>query len=722
MILYHNDWGKQKAIPHIETPNESFRRMHFVLKDMGLKNNAFFLALHQPELIGVDPHDPSLDADTLARVAIECKINPWYYLREVVRLPASGVDSIPFRLNRAALFLFWSFFNSCHSFLIQPRQTGKTITSMALICLLMYFIYKNVRIKLFTHSNILVRENVDRLKMIRDGLPPNLISLNKLTDTENKEEVKYTALNNVYATKTAQQSVVGAFNAGRGGTVLVNQLDEAPFCANIDISYPVLMNAKNAAMAIAREAKIPFGDMITTTAAKLDTTSGAYVYNIMRKCCAFTESFYDFESNAMLKYVLRTNSQNDMMYGEFSFRQLGFTVEWAEQTARENNLSPEDIERDLYNRWSAGAEKPAVDGDLLPKLDQSKCTPVYLEEIEGYIFRWYEHPDEITKDTNRYFALGFDTSENIDEDFTTLHLLDISDLSTIMTSRCNDKDLIKLGEHIAEMLISNSNITLVPERKSTASVLISIICARLWNVKINPFTRIYNKVFQHRNDPPFSKMDVNNQFATEGPMKKFLGYVTAGSGENSRDNLYKLTLNRALNINNGVLKDINLIQELKTLTTKNGRVDHLAGKHDDSVISFLLAAWFVIHGRNHQLYNIPVYLKLSKISADGGTVDVRKSQRQRFLQSRILELENQIKHTQDSIVRMGLLREKSFLKTELNGLGAEVQSMSTIGDAQQTKQVGMTVEETLSAINYFKPLNKMDRLRKSLTDPYQSMW
>jgi hypothetical protein len=720
MILYRNDWGRQDATVQINTTNESFKRMHFVLKDMGVKNNAFFLALHQPELLNVNPHDyDSITPEIAAKISIECKINPWYYIREIVRIPATGVEAIPFILNRANLFLFWAFFNSCATFLIQPRQTGKTIGSMALIVCLMYFTYINTRIKLFTHSNQLIIENVSRLKTIRDELPPYLIHVDKNLDTENKEEIRYAALNNVYATKTAQKDIAGAFNAGRGGTVLVNQLDEAPFCSNIRISYPVLMNAKNAAMAIAREHNIPFGDIITTTAAKLNTDSGAYVYNIMRKCCAFNERMYDLESNAALKYVLRKNSQNGMLYGEFSFRQLGKTVEWAEEVARENNLEQEDIERDLYNRWSSGSERPAVDVDLLAKMDDGKTHPVHTEEVDGYLFRWYEHPTQVWSDPNRFFVMGLDTSENIDEDFTTIHFMDISDLSTVMTSRCNDSDLVKLGLYLAKMLIAHPNFVLVPERRSTASVLIAIICAELWKAGINPFTRIYNKVFQCREEMPFSKMDVSNKYASEGPTKKFIGFTTTASGENSRDALYKFTLNRALKMNYAVVRDINLIQELHTLTLRNGRIDHLAGGHDDSVISFMLAAWFIIHGRNHHLYGIPTHIKLAKIGGSGEAIDMKRSHRQRQLQIRIKELEKQINGTTDSIIKVDLIKEKKFLENSLLALGPGVQSVAAIGDLQSAPLQTVDMSELAQALSRDAQTNK---LKKQMTDPLFKYW
>lgn len=702
MILYKSDWSSQpETVVHVQTKNKSFIKMHYVLKDMGIKNNAFFLALHDPDLQYVDPFDlEKMTPELAGKIAVEVKTNPWYVFREIIRIPATGVEPVPFRLDRSSLFMYWSFFNSVNSFSIRPRQTGKTISSEALIVSLMYFIYKNTRIKLFTHSTDLIGENMEKFKLIRDELPPYLILESKKGDVENKEEVRYGALNNTYATKTAQQTVAGAYNAGRGGTVLVNQFDEMPFCANIDISYPVLMNAKNAAVQSAREAGLPFADLITTTAGRLDSKSGKYVYEIMTKCLYFSEKFYDFETRAELMHALEKGSMNSMLFAEYSYRQLGYTTDWANRIIRENNLKGDEILRDIENKWTSGSEHPAVDKDLLELITDYKIDPVEVKTINDYVFRWYEPEDSVWSAKDRYFVIGMDTSENIDRDFTTIHMLDVADLSTVMTSRCNDQELIKLAMYIANLLKEHKNVVLVPERKSTATVLISLICAELWKAGINPFTRIYNRVFQFRNVEPYSKIDVNTTYASEGPHKKHIGFTTAATGENSRDALYKLTMNKALRLNYAKVRDKNLIDELKSLTlTDMGRIDHSVAGHDDSVIAFLLAAWFVIHGKNHYLYGFPDHVKLSRISADGGVVDVSRANRQRTLGIRITELSRQIYATGDAVVRASLLKEKNFLERQLEALGGEIQSLKSIGDASTAIRTNSNLDEVTTFLS-----------------------
>ena len=723
MILYKPDWGLQPTVTvQTNTSNDSFIKMHYVLKEMGIENNAFFLALHQPELADVNPHDPeNLSAEICCKIAIECKLNPWYYLREIVRIPAQGTPSVPFILNRASLFLFWAYFNSVSTYLVQPRQTGKTITSMALMVLLLYFTYVNTRIRLYTHSTQLIHSNVEKLKLIRDELPKYLVNLSK-NDVENKESIQYAQLKNVYVTSTSQASVASAFNVGRGDTILSNQLDELPFCINNRISYPVLMNAKNAAVRNARANNIPHGDIITTTAGKLDTDSGAFAYDILRKSLAFTEKFYDLQSNAELRFLLKNGSKNNILYGEYSFRQLGYTREWCDEVIRENNLEGDAVKRDMYNEWTSGGARPAVKPELLAKIDAFKCDPSELKDVDNYLFRWYEPEEKVWKDKNRWFVIGLDTSENINEDFTTVHMLDIADLSTIATSKCNDEDIIKLGYYLARVLIEHPNVTLVPERKSTAAALISIISTELWKAGINPFTRIYNRVLQHRNETPYDRVEINTPYASEGPTKKYIGYTTSATGENSRDALYKFTLNRALGMNYAVLRDKSLIQELKTLTISDrGRIDHTVSGHDDMVIAFMLAAWFVLFGKNHQLYGIPLHLKLSRVAVDGVSVDVSKAERQRSLGIRINGLDGQIRATSNPIIRGSLEQEKHFLTLQLESLGPDVAAIQTVADLESPSR-GLTIEDIVYDPGDSSPARSYrENFERRARDPYGRM-
>lgn len=59
------------------TKNKSFLDMHHYLKSIGIKNNEFMLALIDPDLDGINPHDPNLNAYYKQKVLRECLCNYW---------------------------------------------------------------------------------------------------------------------------------------------------------------------------------------------------------------------------------------------------------------------------------------------------------------------------------------------------------------------------------------------------------------------------------------------------------------------------------------------------------------------------------------------------------------------------------------------------------------------------------------------------------------------
>ena len=59
------------------TKNKSFLDMHHYLKSIGIKNNAFMLTLLDPDLEGVDPHDPHLNTYYKQKILREVLSNYW---------------------------------------------------------------------------------------------------------------------------------------------------------------------------------------------------------------------------------------------------------------------------------------------------------------------------------------------------------------------------------------------------------------------------------------------------------------------------------------------------------------------------------------------------------------------------------------------------------------------------------------------------------------------
>lgn len=250
MILFLSDWLKYPgAMLHTTTKNKSFYRLALLLKSMGVKNHAFMLALHNRALIDVDPHDPNITEQQIYMVVEECKVNPWYFFREVAKIPAmSSIENVPLSANRGNISLFWLFFNHITTMLIQPRQTGKSVSTDVLMECLMTVLTVNTQFNLLTKDDNLRVRNVKRIKDLMECLP-FYFKLKTREDVNNMEKITVSRLGNIYNTNVAQSSPKAAINLGRGMSLAVNHIDEIAFIKNISYTLPAMLAAsgKNAA-------------------------------------------------------------------------------------------------------------------------------------------------------------------------------------------------------------------------------------------------------------------------------------------------------------------------------------------------------------------------------------------------------------------------------------------------------------------------------------------
>lgn len=665
MILFQQDWAREGGTANYDTKNKSFLRSARVLQQMGLQNWAFPLALIQKDLAKYDPRNLSDPSQELRmRIGLECKINPWYFYREVCYVPASGSGTIPFKANRANIAMIWSFYNNIHYIAIQPRQTGKTVTACAIATHVMYIGGTNIEITLYTKDSALVHANVGRIKTMREALP-NYLVFKQIKDTDNKEGLSYEVLHNRYRTAIAKDSKHDADNLGRGMTSPFIHIDEPGFCDNIHITLPITLFSTLEAVRNAREAGQPHSNIYTTTAAPIDTERGRYTFDLVNKAMPMSEKIYDLKDKVALQALVRSNSKNDMINGTYSYLMLGRTREWYEDACRTGGATQEVNDRELLNKWSAGTDTSILDYETIKLLNENKREPHYTEIIVEYVVRWYL-PESFVRSSAfsaKRYILGMDSSENIGQDFTTLVMIDVSDMSVAAAFRCNESNTIKIGMFIAELLMMYRNVTWIPERNSTGGAIIDVVTMVFQRNHISPFRRIYNEVVQQRDDENMKDINLDDSNMIDTSVKKHLGFRTTGK---SRPYLYKNTLKKAAGMNATRIHDSILIGELSTLSTSNGRIDHVEGGHDDMVIAYLLACWLIFFGKNLHLYGIDVRLISMNITSDGKVIDPVHRDRQMLLRSHIKQYQDMIESATSQIVKQNYMQKLMLLQSQVD--------------------------------------------------------
>lgn len=677
MILFLDDWRWfPTAAPDYSTSNESFLKTAKVYKSMGIKNYFFHLALIDQSLRGIDPHDPNLTPQQMTKVATECKINPWYFFREVLRIkPQASRNSIPFRGNRGNIGLYWAFFNHIDTMLIQPRQTGKSVGSDSLSIYLLFIGAENTRINMLTKDNKLRKQNIERLKSMRDYLPGYLNHHNPREDADNQEIITCKFFGNEYSTAVPRNNEVDAENLGRGTTSPIAMIDEPPFIPHIKITIPAMLAAAGAARDEAKAMGTFYGNVFTTTAGKKDTESGKYMYDMLQGGMVLDErALYDSKSPADARLMVEVQSKGDkpLLNMTLSHLQLGYDDNWLREKMRDANSVGEAAERDYLNRWTSGGLHSPISTALAELIRNSEKEPLYTEVTpQGYSIRWYVPENDI----KNYMAthktvVGLDTSEAHGGDGIAMLVVDAASLKIVSALSIKLTNIITFAEFVADFLLKYENVTMIPERRSTGSTIIDMVLLKLPALGVDPFRRIYNTAIDeslHRTDHADFKqlgMDMGRRpYGFCENHKKRFGFATSGSGIHSRNALYVDTFPRAVNLSYSFMNDKRLIDELLSLVVKNGRIDHPDKGHDDMVISWLLTVWFLTRARNLDWYGITNALtEVTEYNEEGGIHQEKETdpyklymqQEQRGLREEIKSLMEELRSADDQYVQMRL--------------------------------------------------------------------
>lgn len=692
MILFKEDWLKYPgAIANVKTTNTSFVRLASVYKEMGIENYAFILALHDPRLVGVDPFDPNLTLEQIIMITAEAKANPWFFVRECVKAPPiSGIIPIPYQAHRGNIALWWLFFNHITTILIQIRQTGKSFASDSLSAYLMNVRCNNTQINLLTKDDTLRKSNIERIKNIEDNLP-YYFKQRTSKDINNTEMLTVKANNNVFMGHVPQKSPKDALKVGRGLTSPIFFIDEAPFQPNIEISLPAALTAGTQARKSAALNNEPYGTIITTTSGKKDDKDGKFIYEMLMESASWSERFYDAKDANELDEMVRKNSTGGKARVGISLnhRQLGKTDQWLKDAIEgAEKITPEDADRDFFNIWTAGTLLSPLSTALLEKIRKSAREPDHdtISKIGGYITRWYIPEDEAKmRLMQEKFVLAMDTSDAQGNDDISLILMSVTSGETIAAGNYNETNLFTFAEFVAQWLIDNENVILIPERKSSGVAIIDLLLRLLPARGIDPFRRIFNRVVNDYEEYPERYEEIDNSYTRRDPAiyiehKKHFGFATSSGGITARSELYSTTLQNAAKRIGDRVYDEMTVNQITSLVKINGRVDHQKGEHDDMVISWLLAFWLITQGKNLSYYGIDHRSILSKLvqPTEEGELDPYTQREQMMIRDEMDDIYNRLKSSRDEFISDKLEHKLRYLNTKLIKTENEVYSIDEL--------------------------------------------
>lgn len=702
MILFANDWNKYPdAIIDLETRNKSFIDIAYILEDMGVSNNLWPLALHNRDLVGVDPHDETnLTLAMKAAITEECFENPWYYFREVARIPVEGaMKPSVVNANRGNLALWWCYFNHVTTFLIQPRQTGKSVGIASLDRYLLNFGLIHSSIHLLTKEDQLRRKDVERLKEFEEVLPAYLQRTVKKKDPNNQEYIYLSAVENKYETHVPRMDEKGAYKVGRGFTSANIRIDEFAYISWLKATLTTILSTTNAAFISARENKAHHGIILATTAGKKDDRDGKYAYQILTDSFPFTDLIYDSHNEDDLKKMILANSSNGYAVNcTFTHRQLGVSDEQHYDNIKKAMISGEDADRDYFNHWTSGGRGSPLTPEQLDtiRLNQREDFVAEIDPKMRYMTKWYvslKTRDEMMAEGN--IVVGIDTSSAQGKDEIAMQYVDLTTLEVIGTCYCNLTNIIEYSLWLFDQMQRWPKLLAIIERQSTGIAVIDQLLLSFKMAGVNAFKRIYNKIVQEpdKNKDILDEIRRADKYAFADLYVRYkaaFGFTTSGTGDNARSLLYGQVLQAAVRHSMDRINDVKTIDQILGLEVLNGRVDHPKGGHDDGVVAWLMPHWLATYGNNLGYYGIDVgtlmdSTLMKKSMREMTTADIF----QVMIREKIQKLVNDLSKTADVFLSVRLEKEIQALASKVVESEGETFSVSDlIQKTREAKRMG----------------------------------
>lgn len=597
------------------TSNKSFLSVAWQLKTLGIKNFYFLLEIKDLSLISIDPyqHDPNnidrstLSRDQVTRIINEIVVNPWYYLREISRIPDPGGDPIPYLANRGNIAQAWAIIHNLDSWLTIPRQTGKTQSALAIENWIYGFATNNAKFTFLNKSGEDSDENLRRLKTQTSFLPEYLRfeyiideeTGKKVKKRDNARRITNPVNQNEIVTKAKASSYDSALTLARGTSTPIVHSDETEFTDWIDVivsnSYPAFKKSHDRSIANGA----PSCRIFTSTPGDSSTKAGAASQKILDKTLPWTEKLYDWSPSKIEDYI---NSQgvdcNRIFYIEYTWKELGLSRKWYEEM--KSGMDPISFRRDILLQRIAGSTLSPYSQEDLEAIVQLQHNPI--DEVWLLDFFKFDIYKQI--DPRRPYIVGIDCATGTNKDNNAITVLDPYTLEPVAEFKCSF-----IGETLFEKLIIEMVEKMIPraclciERNSMGDGIIdhllhSRIAGRLY----------YDKSLNLMKDNMDKFETQESMLKKQASMKTYYGVYTNGQ---SRDTMFSILHRHVYEYKDKFITK-NITTDLTRLVqTASGKIVAGTGKdedgesfHDDSIMSYLIALYVRYHGNNLPIFGI----------------------------------------------------------------------------------------------------------------------
>lgn len=604
--------GRRPYIYDINTKNLSFIQTASDLHRLGIKNNRFFLMLYNERLVGVDPHSPHLTEEQIFDIINECYVNPWYFLRECVRIPDQGGTGIPYQLNRGNLASTFLYLLNIDHYLVLPRQIGKTMSSIAILLWSFIFGTSTSEFMFINKSLDDANNNLARLKAQRELLPPYLQATEIINEegklvkgTNNVKSISNPVNGNKIVTKPSATSKMSADNIGRGNTQPIQYYDEVEFSNHIKTIIQAAGPAFNTASQNAQRNGGSYCRIFTSTPGDLDSPAGKEASEIIETTCRWSEKLYDMTGDEIRKYVETNAKDSGIVYIEYTYTQLGKDEKWLDSVSRTLLYDQMKIKREVHLKRMHGSNSNPFSTEDIEALMDLKKSP----DHEDIILNRFKLDIYEKIDRNRIYFIGIDCSTGVGVDNNALTIVDPyteKPVAEFKSPYISQPDFNRLVYYIMKNYTPRGVLCI--ERNNVGSSLIQYLMETEFRNSIYYEQQDLNKIIDDKIGPDgFLKLEAHS--------RRIRGIYTGGE---SRRMMHKI-LEQYVHENKEKFVTENITSDISKLIIKGNRIDHGSGYHDDSLMSYLMVLYVLNVGKS--LHNFGFVRGLTEEEKERGLIE-----------------------------------------------------------------------------------------------------
>lgn len=575
---------------HWKTKNKSFLDLHRDLKALGVKNNKFFLTLYDKTLENVDPFAIVVPPELQARIVREIIINPWYYLREIARIPVDGKPICPgggseFLIDRNSVATWYLFLNGFDTYASKPRQCGKTQDALQKINYAYNFGALSSTILLSNKDLNLNKMNLARLKAQRDMLPLwlqakivfDVDSRKILKETSNVTSMQNPITKNKVLLLPTANSEAKADGLGRGYTAplqLWDEFDWTPFNTKI-IDCSVF--AYNTASDNAKANKSLYGRLFTSTPGNVDSRDGQTAEAFIKGdaetgskgMLVWEDKMFDMEISKLWQ-IAHSKSYNGIVFVEHTWKQLKKSNAWYEKACQGVRYNPEVIAREInLLRLRGTTRSPFKRTDIMYLINN------VLEPKESVDYSENLSPIRIYGPINKRtsYILSIDPAEGLSGDNMAMVLINPYTEKPVAEFESPYITQPKMGQLVVKFMDTFCPKAVIVVENNKGRELLH------WLLE----SRYANNVWYDN-----EKMDAKESVNADTPdtsEEKALGFNT---NRTTRAMMMKILEDLVIEEPEKVCTKI-LVDSVCSLERRvSGRIEAAPGKHDDMVMAYLI--------------------------------------------------------------------------------------------------------------------------------------